>query len=75
MVVLQALHGLSLTQTSYLVGISINCLKTILTPCQPPVASHDWGGWQGVRTDAQAFLEIPWCVTSLMDAVLRSWAR
>ncbi len=40
-------------------GISINCLKTILTPCQLPVASHDWGGWQGVRTDAQAFLEIP----------------
>ncbi len=36
-------------------GISINCLKTILTPCQPPVASHDWGSWQGVRMDAQAF--------------------
>ncbi len=38
--------------------ISIDCLKTILTPCQPPVVSHDLGGWQGVRMDAQAFLEI-----------------
>ncbi len=40
-------------------GISINCLKTILTPCQPPVASHNWGGWQGMRMDAQAFLDAP----------------
>ena len=30
-------------------------LKTILTPCQPPVVSHDLGGWLGVRMDAQAF--------------------
>ncbi len=50
-------------------GVSINCLKTVLTPCQPPVASHDWGGWQGVRTDAQAFLEIPDAINAILAAV------
>ncbi len=46
--------------------ISINCLKTTLTPCQPPVASHDWGGWQGARMDAQAFLEAPNCLKTIL---------
>jgi len=42
-------------KTRMQVGIFINCLEAIFTPCQPPVVSHDLDSWQGVRMDAQAF--------------------
>ncbi len=47
-------------------GISIDCLKTTLAPCQPPVVSHDRSDWPGSKRSSKipgragAILKISW---------------